>query len=111
MPEPDCTGIVVKNLPAVHVLAIRERVPLDDLKRVIPSAYAELMAYVREIGGALVEPWTITICPFADDDGLVSIENNVIVSEELPGRGRIEAGRLATCTAACVVHKGPYEAF
>lgn len=109
VPEPDYTGIVVKSLPAFHVLAIRERVPLDDLKRVIPSAYDELMAYVREIGGTLVEPWTITVCPFADDDGFVSIENNVVVSEELQGRGRIEPGRLAACTAACVVHKGPYE--
>jgi DNA-binding transcriptional MerR regulator len=109
VPEPDYTGIVVKTLSAVGVLTIRERVALDDLKRVIPSAYAELMAYVREIGSTLVEPWTITVCPFADEDGLVSIENNVVVAEELPGRGRIEAGKLAACTAACVVHRGPYE--
>ena len=109
VPEPDYTGIVVKDLPAVTVLAIRERAPLDDLKHVIPNAYAELMAYVEEIGGTLVEPWTITVCPFADDDGLVAVENNVVVSETLPGRGRIEAGELAACTAACVVHKGPYD--
>ena len=99
----------IEEYPEQPVLGIRERVHQDDLKRVIPAAYKELFAYLREIGEEPVEPWAITVCPFADDDGIVAIENNVVTRSRVLGRGRIESHALPACTAIVLVHKGPYE--
>ena len=101
--------IAVKDLPEQRVLRIGERVPPDELKRVIPAAYKELFAYLRELGAEAIEPWTVTVCPFPDDDGMVDIVNAVVTAESLPGRGRIDSGTLPACTAVCLIHKGPYE--
>ena len=110
---PDPTDILyevaVKEFADQPVLSIRERAPTEELKHVIPAAYKELFAYLAEIGAEAVEPWTITVCPFADPDGIVDIENTVLVAEPLPGRGRIESRTLPGCTAVCLTHRGPYE--
>lgn len=110
VPEP--TDILyeldIKRFPEQPVLSIRGRVRQDDLKTAIPAAYRELMAYMAELGEQPVPPVTVTVCPFADDDGMVEIENCITVAIPLPGRGRIESRALPACTAACLVHKGPY---
>ena len=101
--------IAVKEFPEQRVLRVGERVPPEELKHVIPAAYKELFAYLAELGEEAVEPWTVTVCPFPDDDGMVDIVNAVVTAEPLPGRGRIESGALPACTAVCLLHKGPYE--
>jgi effector-binding domain-containing protein len=100
--------LAVQEYPDQPVLSIRERVHLDEVKHVIPAAYRELFAYLRELGATAVEPWTTTVCPFADDAGVLEIENAVHTATSLPGRGRIESRTLPACTAVTVVHKGPY---
>ena len=98
----------VKEFADQPVLAIRDRVPLEELKHVIPAHYKELFGYLDDIGEKAVEPWAITVCPFPDEDGLVAIEDNVVVESPLPGRGRVESGTLPACIAVCTIHRGPY---
>ena len=72
------------------VLVIRDHQPGDAMSTMSPAAYGELESYLRELG---VEPAgaPITLCPYADDDGMVAVENSFPVAEGVPGRGRIEA--------------------
>jgi DNA-binding transcriptional MerR regulator len=110
VPEPADVlyELKIKDFDEQPVLSIRDRVSADTVKDVIPAHYAEVFAYLRELGVEPVEPWTITVCPFADETGLVELENAVCVAEPQPGRGRIESRTLPACTAFCLVHRGPY---
>jgi DNA-binding transcriptional MerR regulator len=98
----------VETYPEYPVLCIRERVHADEAKHAIPAAYRELFGYLRELGEEAVEPWTITVCPFADEDGTAELETAVVTRAPLPGRGRIESGALPACTALTLTHRGPY---
>ena len=100
--------LTVKEFPEQTVLSIRERAPLEELKHIIPAHYDELFAYLAELGEKEAGP-PVTVCPFADEAGLVAIEDSVPTSVRLPGRGRIESRTLPACTAVCLIHKGPYE--
>jgi DNA-binding transcriptional MerR regulator len=101
--------LCVEAYPEYPVLSIRDRVGADDVKRAIPAAYKELFAYLAELGEEAVEPWTITICPFADDEGFADLQNAVVTRAALPGRGRIESGSLPAVTALTLTARGPYE--
>ena len=109
---PDATDIsekvLVKEVPDTPVLVIREREPADRMSVVIPAAYAELEGYLGELG---VEPTgpPITLCPYADDEGMVAVENSFPVDAGVPGRGRIEAAVLPGCTVLSVEHWGHYD--
>jgi effector-binding domain-containing protein/DNA-binding transcriptional MerR regulator len=109
---PDATDIsdkvLVKEVPDTPVLVIREREPADRMSVVIPAAYAELEGYLGELG---VEPTgpPITLCPYADDEGMVAVENSFPVDAGVPGRGRIEAAVLPGCTVLSLEHWGHYD--
>ena len=77
------------------------------MSEVIPAAYAELESYLGELG---IEPKgpPITVCPYADDEGMVAIQNSFPVEEGAPGRGRIEAATLPPCTVVAFEHRGHY---
>jgi len=99
--------IEIKEVPAQPVLVIREREPLEKMSEVIPSAYAELEGYMSELD---IEPTgpPITVCPYADDEGMVAIQNSFPVGDGVPGRGRIEAFTLPACTVIAFKHRGHY---
>ncbi len=99
--------IEIKEVPAQPVLLIRERAPLEKMSEVIPAAYAELESYLGELG---IEPKgpPITVCPYADDEGMVAIQNSFPVEKGAPGRGRIEAATLPPCTVVAFEHRGHY---
>ncbi len=111
VPEPaDVPNeLKIKAYDDQPILGIRERARTEDLKRVIPPAYEALFAYLDELGVEPVEPCTITLCPFADSEGFVDVENTVLVPSAEPGRGRIQSRILEACTAVCLTHKGPYD--
>ncbi len=111
VPEPTDVlyELKIKAYDDQRILGIRERARAEDLTHVIPAAYKALFAYLDELGVEPVEPWTITLCPFADAEGFVDVENTVIVASAQPGRGRIHSRILKACTAVCLTHKGPYE--
>lgn len=105
----DISGeIEIKEVPAQPVLLIREREPLEKMSEVIPAAYAELESYLGELG---IEPTgpPITVCPYADDEGMVAIQNSFPVEDGAPGRGRIEAVTLPSCTVVAFEHRGHYK--
>jgi len=68
------TEVEIKDVSAQDVLLIRERVPQEKLSEVIPAAFNEIAAYLHERGLEPVGP-PVTICPYADEEGMVAIEN------------------------------------
>jgi len=100
--------IEIKDVPDQPVLRIRERTPLEKLSEVIPAAFQEIANYLHERGLEPVGPPT-TICPYADEEGMVDIENAWTVDVDVPGRGRIEAATLPACTVLAYKHRGHYK--
>ena len=100
--------IKIKDVPAQPVLVIRERQPAESMSEVIPAAYRELEAYMEDLGVEATGP-PITVCPYADDEGMVAIENSFPIAEPVSGRGRIEAAVLPACTVATYEHWGHYQ--
>lgn len=103
----DIGEVEIKEVPAQPILVIREREPAETMSTVIPAAYRELEEYMEEIGVQAVGP-PVTLCPYADDEGMVAIENSFPVSESVAGRGRIESAVLPPCTVAAYEHRGHY---
>ena len=99
--------IQIKDVPEQKVLVIRERAPLDELKDVIPAAFEEIAKYLHERGLQPVGPPT-TICPYADEEGMVDVENAWTVDCDVAGSSRIEATTLPACTAVTYEHRGHY---
>jgi len=102
------TEVEIKDVPAQDVLLIRERVPQEKLSEVIPAAFNELAAYLHERGLEPVGP-PVTVCPYADEEGMVAIENGWAVPTSVPGNGRIDAATLPACTVLSYRHRGHYE--
>ena len=99
--------IEIKDVPEQPVLVIRERAPLEKLSEVIPAAFEEIAKYLHERGLEPVGPPT-TICPYADEDGMVDVENAWTVGGRVAGSGRIEATTLSACTVLAYKHRGQY---
>ena len=99
--------VEIKDVSAQDVLLIRERVPQEKLSEVIPAAFNEIAAYLHERGLEPVGP-PVTICPYADEEGMVAIENGWAVPTSVPGSGRIEAATLPPCTVLAYKHRGHY---
>ena len=101
------TEVEIKDVPAQDVLLIRECVSQEKLSEVIPAAFNEIAAYLHERGLEPVGP-PVTICPYADEEGMVAIENGWAVPTSVPGSGRIEAATLPPCTVLAYKHRGHY---
>ena len=101
------TEVEIKDVPAQDVLLIRERVPQEKLSEVIPAAFNEIAAYLHEHGLEPVGP-PVTVSPYADEEGMVAIENGWAVPTSVPGSGRIEAATLPACTVLAYKHRGHY---
>ncbi|OFW71462.1 MAG: hypothetical protein A2Y55_05575, partial [Actinobacteria bacterium RBG_16_68_12] len=101
------TEVEIKDVSAQDVLLIRERVPQEKLSEVIPAAFNEIAAYLHERGLEPVGP-PVTICPYADEEGMVAIENGWAVPTSVPGSGRIEAATLPACKVLAYKHRGHY---
>lgn len=99
--------VEIKEVPAHPVLIIRERAPLEKMSEVIPAAYRELEDYLSELAIDPAGP-PITVCPYADDEGMVSVENSFPVEKGVVGRGRIDADTLPACTVVALMHRGHY---
>lgn len=94
--------------PGEQRMAAATRI-LDELSRLIDGKEDLVPELLDELGVEPVEPCTITLCPFADSEGFVDVENTVLVPSAEPGRGRIQSRILEACTAVCLTHKGPYD--
>lgn len=99
--------VEVKDVPDQLVLRIRERVSLERMSEIVPAAFEEIAAYLQECGLEPIGP-PITICPYADEEGMVSVENAWPIVEEVSGEGRIEAATLPACTVLSYRHRGHY---
>jgi effector-binding domain-containing protein len=99
--------IEIKDVPAQPVLVIRQRAPLEKMSEVIPAAFEEIAGYLHERGLEPIGPPT-TICPYADDEGMVDVSNAWTIGSDVTGRGRIEATTLPACTVLAYEHRGHY---
>ena len=88
--------IEIKDVPDQPVLRIRERVPAEELKHVIPAAFKEIAKYLHGRGLEPIGP-PITLCPYADEEGMVAVENTSPVASEVP---RWVASRRRRCPRA-----------
>ena len=102
------TEVEIKEVRSQDVLIIRERVPQEKLSEVIPAAFNEIAAYLHEHGLEPVGP-PVTVSPYADEEGMVAIENGWAVPASVPGSGRIEAATLSACTVLSYRHRGHYQ--
>ena len=99
--------IEIKEVPEQNVLLIRERAPLEKMSAVIPAAFKEIAEYLLGRGLEAVGPPT-TICPYADEEGMVDVANAWMVEDDVPGSGRIEATTLPACTVLAYRHRGHF---
>ncbi|MGH3135255.1 MAG: MerR family transcriptional regulator [Gaiellaceae bacterium] len=99
--------IEIKEVPAQPVLVIRERAAQEKLSEVIPAAFEQIAKYLHERGLEPVGPPT-TICPYADEEGMVDVQNAWTTDRDVPGCGRIEAATLPACTMLAYEHRGHY---
>ena len=109
MPRPDDVlyRIELEDLPEQAVLSIRDRVPQDELKHFIPRAFEDIYARLHAAGGE-EEGIAFSICPFADEEGMVAIEVAVPVAAPVEGAGRVESRSVPACKAVVLTHRGPY---
>lgn len=99
--------IEIKDVSEQNVLLIRERALLEKMSEVIPAAFEEIAGYLHERGLEPAGPPT-TVCPYADEEGMVDVENAWTVDSAVPGNGRIEATTLPACTVLAYEHRGRY---
>jgi effector-binding domain-containing protein len=98
----------VQDVDEQRVVVIAERARSEDLKTAIPQAIAQVRSYLDELG---IEPTgpPLTICPFPDDEGMLTHETGWPVAGDVPGRGDIGAKTLPATRALVLQHQGPYE--
>lgn len=106
-PDDIRTEIEIKDVPEQPVLCIRDRAPSERLKEIIPAAFEEIATYLHARGLEPIGP-PITICPYADEQGSVAVENTLPVASAVPGAGRIEAATLPARTVLAYRHRGDY---
>lgn len=97
----------VQEVPEQHVLVIAERLHTDDVSRAIRAAIGQVHAYLDEFGVAPAGP-PLTVCPFPDDEGMVTLETGWPVPAGTGGRADIAAKSLPATRALVMEHRGPY---
>jgi effector-binding domain-containing protein len=96
----------IQEMPALRVLSIRMRTPLQALPQRIQEAYGAIGAYLHELGIKPAGPPFVVYYNDNMDD--LDIEAGAPVTEALPGRGDIQSGTIPAATAATCLHVGPY---
>jgi DNA-binding transcriptional MerR regulator len=97
----------VQDLPEERLLVVRDRVPTEELPTVIPRAIERVGTYLRELG---VEPSgpPVCICPFPDEEGLVSTATGW-PTLDAPARAPVAELILPATRALVMKHVGPYD--
>jgi effector-binding domain-containing protein len=98
--------IEVKELPAQHVLTIRERATAKGLGAAMRGLYPVIAAYLEKRG---VQPAGPSFGLFHSYGEEIDFEAGFPVAESVEGEGRIRASELPGGRAAVVTHIGPYE--
>jgi effector-binding domain-containing protein len=98
--------ITTLETPEQRVLAIRSRVPQQDMPTVIGSAFAEIYGYLADLE---VEPAGEPAVLYHSFGPEFDTEIVVPVAREIPVTGRLVADVLPAATVAQTIHVGPYE--
>jgi DNA-binding transcriptional MerR regulator len=100
--------VEIQELPALHVLRIRQHSTMEELSTLIPAAIGELHAHMASVGASVQGPPTV-VYSFPDERGVLRFDTCWPVADEVEGGGRIEAVTLPACVAATYLHRGLYE--
>jgi DNA-binding transcriptional MerR regulator len=100
--------VEIQELPAQHVLRIRQQSSMEELPALIPAAIGELAAYMESVGAAEQGPVAV-LYTFPDETGRLTFDTCWPVAEGVEGGGRIDAVTLPACVAASYLHRGPYD--
>jgi AraC family transcriptional regulator len=101
--------IAAKDLPAMHALVMRKRIPRDEIAATLATMLPALFAHAQRSGVAIAGP------PFARYPeigmGSLVIEGGISTVEPVPGEpgAGIETLTIPAGPAAVAVHHGPYE--
>jgi effector-binding domain-containing protein len=105
VPEMD-VDIEVKDLPAQHVLMIRERASGKGLGAAMRGLYPVIAAYLEKRGVQPAGPPFAVYHSYGDEE--VDFEAGLPVAEPVGGEGRINASELPGGPAAVATLVGPY---
>jgi DNA-binding transcriptional MerR regulator len=96
----------VQDLPEERLLVVRDRVPTEELPTAIPRAIEGVGAYLRGLDAEPSGP-PVCICPFPDEDGLVSTSTGW--PTDAPAGAPTEEVILPATRALVMKHVGPYD--
>jgi effector-binding domain-containing protein len=99
--------IEVKELPAQHVLTIRERATAKGLGAAMRGLYPVIAAYLEKRGVQPAGPSVGLFHSYSEEE--VDFEAGFPVAEPVEGEGRIRASELPGGRAAVTTHVGPYD--
>ena len=103
---PRITPITVLQQPEQPIVSIRARAGEDDLSGVIDDCYAEIAAYLDELGELVCD------APFVayHNQNMMDLDLEVgfPVSRTLPERGGIKAGSIPAGRMIFSIFRGPY---
>jgi effector-binding domain-containing protein len=99
--------IEVKEVPAQHVLTIRERAAAKGLGAAMRGLYPVIAAYLEKRGLQPAGPSFALFHSYGEEE--TDFEAGLPVAESVEGEGRIRASELPGGPAAVVTHIGPYE--
>jgi effector-binding domain-containing protein len=99
--------IEVKELPAQHVLTIRERATAKGLGAAMRGLYPVIATYLEKRGIQPAGPSFALFHSYGGEE--TDFEAGLPVAESVEGEGRIRASELPGGPAAVVTHIGPYE--
>jgi AraC family transcriptional regulator len=99
--------IEVKDLPAQHVLTIRERTTTRGMGAAMRGLYPVIATYLEKRGVQPAGPSFAVFHAYGEEE--VDFEAGYPVAEAVEGEGRIGASELPAGRAAVATHVGPYE--
>jgi DNA-binding transcriptional MerR regulator len=107
VPETMIPQLRVEEVPARSYVILRDRVPMEELTRVIPRLIGETHAWVAENAGFHGAPMALVAMP--DDEGVVDLEVGWPVPAPLDPPAPLESVTYEATRAVVHRHIGPME--
>jgi effector-binding domain-containing protein len=97
----------MKEQPALDVLSVRSRVPVQELPQFFSRVYGAIGQYIGELGEQ-PEGGVFALYHNLDMQNM-DVEAGFTVSKPLPGKGEIQPGTVPGGTYAICHYTGPYD--
>jgi len=101
--------VEVKEIPTLHVAAVRKHTSMATVGEDISAAFAELWGTIAPKGIMPAGPPFLVMFDVIDEETDGDIELCVPVAEPFEGSDGVEGHDVEAVTAATTVHRGPYD--